>query len=347
MKLRLLLAAALLLILGACGSPRGGTARATTLIDYIDFFTWGGRTYVAAVWSAGRPLTDADLGPEQFHVQKELSTSDVGASYRPVDGDAAFLPRGESVYAVRGYKTSFRLAAHREGHPVLYEVDSNPRARAGQDLLDIGGRVRTIAVISKTDGHTVLARIGDPARISRLVGLALDAPVDTHRESGQLAAFVSFQLEDGTATTRAYFSEIPMLGRGILVPREFAAAVDPMVATAPTPTPIPAMVNFAQRYGLAGAVRVYIKRIPPPAGEVQDPSRVQQFVAALNVDLPTVRPRPTLPSDYTVLGFEFGDRYVAFAYDPPANTLVVVAPPDNLAVHPTQQLRDLLAAPLG
>ena len=333
MRFRIGLVVAALLAAG-CGPISG-----LTHIDYVDFIRAGGLDYTA-VWGPGRTLTDADLGPVQFHVRTMLSGAGKGPSYQPVDGDAAFVPSGQPVYAVQGYATRFRLAARHDRRLVLYEVSDNPRARTGRDLLDIGGKVSTIALTSKTDGRTVLGRIGEATQVATLVNLVLDAPVDGQRH-GELAGFVSFELRDGTATTQAYFRDVPMLARGILVPRDFAAAMDQLLANAPTPTPMPASVNLTQRYGLANAIRVSLKRLEPPTGVLQDPGAVQRFAAALDVDLPTM-PAPALPSNYTIVIFEFADHYVSLAYDPLGNTVTVVVPPDDFAVRPMSQFTELV-----
>ena len=56
---------------------------------------------------------------------------------------------------------------------------------------------------------------------------------------------------------------------------------------------------------------------------------------------------PAVPTDYTVVGFEFADHYVAFAYDPSTNTLSLATPQDNLAVHPPQRFHDLVSQPVA
>lgn len=145
------------LVLGAC---------AVVHVDYIDFVRANGITYIGGNYTAderlGRPITDADLGAEQFRVTRRLADSGGSAES---DGDAAFVPVGEPVYAVKGYAPMFRLAARRDGRLVLYEADTNPSAKLGRDLLDIDGKVRSIALISGRDGRTVLGRISDPGRV--------------------------------------------------------------------------------------------------------------------------------------------------------------------------------------
>jgi hypothetical protein len=65
---------------------------------------------------------------------------------RYLDGDAAYLDKGTALYAVKGYRPGFRLAARRDGEPVLFEAAENPRARTWGDLLDLGGKVGWIGV---------------------------------------------------------------------------------------------------------------------------------------------------------------------------------------------------------
>jgi hypothetical protein len=334
-----MLAAIALLAIGACAAPGRGCQ---TLIDYVDFVRAGGLMYIA-VGDPRRQLTDAELGPEQFRVRRTLADSCNPPDYQPADGDAAFLLTGTPVYAVRGYASTFRLAAHRrDGRLVLYEVDDNPKARIGRDLLDIANKVIAITLNSKVDGRTVLGTIDDPYRVDSLVRLVLDAPIDRQRH-GQLTGFVSFRLRDGTATTQAYFGDVPVLGRGILIPSAFAAAMDRLLANAPTPTPVPATINLSQRYGLAQATTITIKRPrpPPPGGVIQDPNRVQQFVASLDADLAAM-PAPTTPADGVVVIFGFSDHWVSLVYDSAADRLTVAQPQDHLAVRPSPQFRDLL-----
>src|SRR5260370_5407721 len=120
--------------------------------------------------------------------------------------------------------------------------------------------------------------------------------------------------------------------------------MDQLLANAPLPSPIPAAENLTQRYGLAKAIGVSIERAEPPAGVLQDPAAVQRFAAALDVDLPTM-PAPALPSDYTIVIFEFADHYVSLAYDPRGNTVTVVVPSDGFPVLPTPHFTSLVRTP--
>lgn len=334
-----------------------------THADYVDFIKANGVTYIAGDYAGderlGRSLTDADLGAEQFRVKQRLTEAGRPVGYLPVDGDAAFVAAGEPVYAVKGYATTFRLAARRDGRIATYEADSNPAAKSGRDLLDLDGKVRSLALVSQRDGRTVLGRMSDPARIRELVALVLAAPVDQsapHLRSGpptappgmptppivptQTGAVVAFELSDGTATRRSYDLVNGVLHRGIQVAGALRTTVEALVAAAPTPTPVPAMVNLTKRYDLARATRATLKSAE--SGVRQDPSLAARLAAALDVELParaaTQRPN-TIPP---VIIFEFADRIVSLVYDREADLLIVVAPRDEFGVVPTSAVRDLL-----
>jgi len=236
----------LALALTACGQPH---------FDWIDFVQFGGIQYIAVDYgggAVGRALVDADLGPEFAQVQFKQAEPHVFGHECCQDGDAAFLDAGTPVYIVKGYKPEFRLAARREGHLVLYEADTNPNAKTGADLLDIGGKVRSIGVNSAQDGVTELAAIADPGQVAALVEMVLSARVDQNRRDQQgTQYFIAFHLEDGTIVTRAYWPDTGELHRGILLPPEFRTAVeqrlnavppvvvDPAkIAPPPSPTPL-------------------------------------------------------------------------------------------------------------
>ena len=88
----------------------------------------------------------------------------------PQDGDAAYLEAGSRLYQVLGYRPSFRLAARQDGRLVIFEANTNPRARAGRDLLDLEGKVRRIGVNSRADGVTELGAITDPKQVASMIG---------------------------------------------------------------------------------------------------------------------------------------------------------------------------------
>jgi hypothetical protein len=118
-------------------------------------------------------------------VQFRLSGNVHDPDYRSQNGDAAFLEPGTSVFTINGYQPAFRLAVPQNGEILLFEADTNPKARAGRDLLDIAGKVRYIGINSDMDGLPELAAIHEPRLVTRLVAMVLDAPVDQGPMKGQ------------------------------------------------------------------------------------------------------------------------------------------------------------------
>ena len=209
------------LLLAACGGG-GGTRWAST--DYKDFLRFGGVTYHVADHGVGRPVARGDLGPRFAVVRANPPDNDPTHRYRVRDGDAAFVPAGSPVFAVRGYDPSFRLAATHNGRLRLYEADAAVGARTGADLLDLAGKVRYLSVNS---GRSELARIKDRPRVTELVGQVLAAPVrPTSSQAEQRHCFVVFNLTDRTAVRRAFFPATGELMPGVFAPPAFTEAVE-------------------------------------------------------------------------------------------------------------------------
>ncbi len=204
-------------------------------IDWISFVHSGGIDYATPVERNGRALTPADLGPRVATVCFQVADHVEVPTYRVKDGDAAFLTPRTPLYAVRGYRPTFRLAARQEGQLTLFEVDSNPGARRGGDLFDIGGKVRYIGVNSEVDGTTELAAIRDPRTVQALVDQILTAPVAwrlTDADERGPQYFLAFHLTDGTAVIRSFWTSSGALAPGVLLPPAVGTAVRGAVARA-------------------------------------------------------------------------------------------------------------------
>lgn len=210
------------LLLAACGGGRAGVRHAA--VDYQDFIRLDGTTYYVADHGVGRAVERADLGPVFAIVSGNPPRNDPTLRYRPRDGDAAFLPRGSSVYTVKGYRPTFRLAASYHGRLWLYEANEAAGARTGADLLDLAGKVRFLSVNS---GRVELARIKDRPRVAELVQSVLEAPVGPTRARAEARyCFVVFNMVDRTAVRRAFFPETGELRPGVFASREFSRAVE-------------------------------------------------------------------------------------------------------------------------
>jgi hypothetical protein len=346
-------AALLGLVLSACTllQPFGST---TTHVDYVDLLKWDGIDYTASFATVGRAIGEADIGPEHFRVKQTLVDAGRGPYYQIQDGDAAFVPTGEPVFTVKGYVPTFRLAARHDGRLVLYEAHSNPAAKAGRDLLDVEGKVFAIALLDQKRG-TVLGRIAEPSRVEALVRLVLDggiggpappAPSAPAVSGGptllpaRVAATIAFELADGTATVRGYDLKSSTLTPNITVAGTFRDAIAALIASAPTPTPAPALVNLAKRYDLARAQTVVIKRALPPPGPPA--GVVAEWASALDAEMPATR--SDRAGDGDVMIFSFADRsFVSLVYDRANEMIRVAVPDDELAVRATPALKALLA----
>jgi hypothetical protein len=196
--------------------------------DYVNFVKLNGITYTADGPVVGRMLREGDLGPVHATVRCSLREKMDPTRQEPLDGDAAYLDAGSPLYRVRGYRPTFRLAAHQDGRLVLFEADTNPGARVGRDLLDLEGKVRRISINSRTDGTTELGAITDPKQMAGMVRMLLAGPVDQRIQptGEQPVRLVAFHLRDGTATVRAYDPAGRRVQGGILVPRRFGELVE-------------------------------------------------------------------------------------------------------------------------
>jgi hypothetical protein len=205
-----------------------GAGAATTL----DFVTFDGIDYIRWAEEPGRALTRSDLGVEFATVGCSIAEDVRGCSYG-VDAGAAFMPAGTRMYAVRGYKSEFRLAARLKGRVYLYQAWRNPRAKVGGDLFDIAGRVRTIDV---QRGEPTAASPRVPIRSPRDVAALADmiAHGTMRRPTAHPASepyyWLTVWLADGTTLGRPYFADTSELMGGVVVPREFRAILERYLA---------------------------------------------------------------------------------------------------------------------
>jgi hypothetical protein len=145
---------------------------------------------------------------------------------KPDDAYAGRLDIGTSIYAVKGYARTFRLAARSNGRLILYEAEKNPNAEKGADLLDLGTNVTYIGIHSPGDDRKEIATIKDSVLLNKLVRMVLDAPmIQYNGVSSEPFYFITIHFRDGTTTSRAYKFNSRELSPGIMLPPEFGNAV--------------------------------------------------------------------------------------------------------------------------
>jgi hypothetical protein len=233
MRRLIVLAVTALLLLSGCSAlhdlsatrcPASRKLLPQGAVDYIDFVRVGGITYHAGLRpAAGRALGDSDLGAQVAVVRCKLADHIVQGPDTHLDGDAAYLDKGTPVYAVKGYRTTFRLAARRDGKLVLFEAADTPHARTWADLLDLGGKVAWIGI--NDDHNRQVGAIRDRRQVTRLVELLLGSPAGTPAACPDGGSFLAFHLNDATATTLSYHVHLRRLDCRDPLPLAFGAAI--------------------------------------------------------------------------------------------------------------------------
>lgn len=114
----------------ACRStPRGGTQ--SVMVEWVDFVQLDGVQYLAGLDGVIPAPHSGDIGTTVGTVQCQLSTLAYNKEPEPsVDGDAAFLPAGTQVRALRGFEPACRVVAryHGEYRVYLAHHDVNQRS---------------------------------------------------------------------------------------------------------------------------------------------------------------------------------------------------------------------------
>lgn len=205
-------------------------ARADAQSGLLDFVSFDGVHYLRWPEEAGRAIVRADLGMEFAMVECSMVDDRRGCAFG-ADAAAAFMPAGTRMFAVRGYRTDFRLAAVVRGRIFLYQVWRSARAKVGADLYDIAGRVRAIDV--QRDEPTPAAP-GKPVRVASredtdaLVDMLLRGEVHAPRAHprGEPRYWLTLWLADGTTLARPYFADTSEIMGGLVVPVDFRGILE-------------------------------------------------------------------------------------------------------------------------
>lgn len=226
----------------------GVKAQATD--EPIDFIRFNGAVYLSTAYlaedsppAAPSSLAPGDLGPVVGEVVTNWIDENDEALYpnEPCywdtpDGTAPLLAPGDDIYAVRGYATTFRLAARHEGDVVAYQVWCNDEAEVGADLFDIFDRVNRISVTADLSESSGFAVIEDRATVADLVNMLLEGRVipEELSSTAPITHQLIFHLDDGS-TFRASAAPGELLwGLGaVTVPAAFTETLDRAWASHP------------------------------------------------------------------------------------------------------------------
>lgn len=206
-------------MLAGCGA-RPPCVENASLANVLE---WQGITYGPRYGQAEATFLAGSLGPQVGTVSDSLGGCQA-TTPAPRDFASTALAIGSPIYAVRGYATTFRLAARASNGLVLYEANANSHAQTGADLLDIGGKVVSISILSSSG--TPLGEITQPAQVTAVVNLVLQAPIQRDVQvSPQPTYQIVFDLADSTTVQRGYDPGERLLGWFILVPPAFNTAI--------------------------------------------------------------------------------------------------------------------------
>jgi hypothetical protein len=231
------------LILMGQGTAAVAMIRAQEADEPIDFIRFGGAVYLSSVYLAENssrasyvPIGPEELGPAVGQVVTNWIDGNDEAAYpnEPCywdtpDGTAPLLAPGDAIYAVRGYATTFRLAARHDGGFVSYQVWCSDDAAVGADLFDIYGRVERISVTADQSELSGFAVIEDQSIIARLVDMLLAGEVIPEELSSvaPVTHQLIFHLDDGTTFRASAAPEEFLWGLGaVSVPAEFTETLD-------------------------------------------------------------------------------------------------------------------------
>ncbi|WP_255374007.1 hypothetical protein [Cohnella sp. OV330] len=171
-------------------------------VDWVDFLMLNGIMYTANIEGTkdvSQGMQGEKVGEVSYMLDEHACTD-----HKNKNGDAAYLPIGTAIYAMNGYKPSYRVMANGK----VYEARSNPNAKTIGDLWDIDGKIAKVSLESGTDGSP----IGDFTPEASAV-FAKDLPRltlvgnDSIRKDNkpEYGIFLRVHLQDGTSFRMVFY----------------------------------------------------------------------------------------------------------------------------------------------
>lgn len=219
--MRLAVLAGVLLLLAGCTS--GTTCAEASCVAGIQL---DDRFYASTGQKADRSTLGRKIATVVDYARCSVGC-DGDAPPDPGPGEALGGSIGAEVYAVHGYRTSFRVATLERGKAALHENHGGPRDRVGRDMLDLAGKVERIT--SQQTGNRATGKqlaITDPRRIAWIIGAIDSSPIGEPKEFYE-HFYVTFHLRDGTATTLGFAPRARALDDRLLIPVGVVRALTP------------------------------------------------------------------------------------------------------------------------
>ncbi|WP_027088054.1 hypothetical protein [Cohnella panacarvi] len=194
-------------------SPSESECTTDANVDYIDFVKLNDRMYYADTEFSNDSGNQADrLAGDPVGEVGYTMYGNACLEHVPANGDASFLSAGTTIYAMKGYKTSFRLIAGGR----MYQINDNPNASSVEEVLDVAGKVKAIIEEDRSNGQTV--RELPQANAELFVVKALELPyVDPKKltlDTSEGDRLFRIELTDGTSVRFAYYPATDALSFG-------------------------------------------------------------------------------------------------------------------------------------
>lgn len=209
----LALAITLLVAITGCGEKIKEKFRPSTacggVIDWVDFVMINDISYGRNV--DGVSTVSPDQLGEKVGTVTYMLDEHACADHHAVNGDAAFLPVGTPIYAMKGYKSSFRVIADNK----MYQAGSNPHAAALSDMLDIEGKVMKVGLDSGFDGSAIGDFTPEASQqfVQFLLPLAYVGSEATYKKTmHESGVFLRIYLKDGTSFRMVFYPKANAIG---------------------------------------------------------------------------------------------------------------------------------------
>lgn len=171
-------------------------------IDWVDFLMINDIMYYQN-YDGTKAVMAEQLGDKVGEVSYMLNDH-ACTGHVTKNGDAAYLPIGTVIYALKGYKSVFRVVADNK----VYQVGENPNAATIGDLIDIEGKVEKVSLESSQDGSPIgnFSQEASSEFISELLPLpyvGYDAVYE--KAIHEAGIFLRVHLQDGTSIRMVYY----------------------------------------------------------------------------------------------------------------------------------------------
>lgn len=179
------------------------------ILEWADFVMINDISYDRNV--DGMSTISSDQIGEKVGEVKYMLSDSACADHKTVNGDAAFLPIGTPIFAMKGYRSSFRVVADGK----IYQAGSNPNARTLAELLDVNGKVAKIGLDSGYDGSAIGDFTSEASEqfVQLLLPLAYVGFNEIYKkimhESG---VFLRVYLKDGTSFRMVFYPKANAIG---------------------------------------------------------------------------------------------------------------------------------------